>query len=97
MKGNYWLGNELLSQLTLNGRYKLRVNLQARYSHSWYYAEYSTFVVYDELCNYELEISGYDGSSNAGDSFSAHSGLMFTTYDRDNDRWTNRDYKDNAQ
>jgi len=23
--GNYWLGNDLLSQLTMNGRYKLRL------------------------------------------------------------------------
>ena len=25
--GNYWFGNDLLSQLTLNGRYKLRLGL----------------------------------------------------------------------
>jgi len=29
-RGNYWLGNDLLSQLTLTGRYKLRVDIQSR-------------------------------------------------------------------
>ena len=40
--GNYWLGNEWLSQLTLTGRYKLRFDLQSRSNTSdWYYAELS--------------------------------------------------------
>ena len=83
--GNYWLGNDLLSQLTQTGRYKLRFDLQAR-NGSWYYAEYSTFVVLGEAHNYRLQVSGYSG--NAGDAFSRHNGLEFTTYDRDNDVWT---------
>jgi len=29
-RGNYWLGNELLHQLTTSGRYKLRFDLQSR-------------------------------------------------------------------
>jgi len=95
-RGNYWLGNELLSQLTTSGRYKLRVDLKPVSNNSWYYAEYSSFVVYGESRNYELEISGYDGSSNAGDAFTIHSGYMFTTYDRDNDRWNNSDYNNNC-
>ena len=36
--GNYWIGNDLLSQLTLSGRYKLRFELQARDNSSWYWA-----------------------------------------------------------
>ena len=43
-RGNFWLGNELLHQLTQNDRYKLRVDLQLRNA-SWYYAEYSSFVI----------------------------------------------------
>ena len=43
--GNYWLGNELLSQLTANNTYKLRFDLQSRNTSNWYYAEYSTFIV----------------------------------------------------
>jgi len=95
-RGNFWLGNDLLHQLTLNGRYKLRVDLQARYNISWYYAEYSSFVVFSEATNYRMQVSGYSG--NAGDALTVHDRNMFTTYDRDNDPWTSTDtaYKNNC-
>jgi len=92
--GNYWLGNEVLSQLTLNSRYKLRVDLQARDNNSWYYAEYSTFIVCGESRNYELLVSMYQG--NAGDGLAYHTRMPFTTYDRDNDPWRNSRYNDNC-
>jgi len=83
-RGNYWLGNELLSQLTANNRYKLRFDLQSRNNRNWYYAEYSTFRVLTEADNYRLQVAGYSG--NAGlDEFRDHNGQMFSTYDRDND------------
>ena len=94
VRGNFWLGNELLSQLTLSGRYKLRADVQARANFSWYYAEYSSFVVYGETHNYELLVSGYSG--NAGDAFCYHTGRKFTTYDRDNDPWTSSNYNGNC-
>ena len=51
---------------------------------NWYWAEYSTFRVLTEADNYKLQVSGYSG--NAGyDALSYHNGMMFTTYDRDND------------
>ena len=81
--GNYWLGNDLLSQLTLTGRYKLRFDLQSRNHSYWYYAEYSTFIVLSEAHNYRMFVGGYSG--NAGDAFRSHNGMMFTTYDSDND------------
>jgi len=84
--GNYWLGNDLLSQLTLSRRYKLRFDLQARDNFTWFYAEYSSFVVREESHNYELHVSGYSG--NAGDALHYQNGAMFTTSDRDNDEWT---------
>ena len=85
--GNYWLGNELLSQLTANNRYKLKFDLQSRTNSNWYYAEYSTFRVLTEADNYTLQVAGYSG--NAGqDAFGRHNGMMFTTYDRDNDQWS---------
>jgi len=93
-RGNYWLGNELLSQLSLSGRYKLRADLQARANLSWFYAEYSSFLVHGESRNYSLHVSGYRG--NAGDAFSVHDRKMFTTYDRDNDPWTNSNYNGNC-
>ena len=94
-RGNYWLGNELLSQLTLSGRYKLRFDLQASANLSWYYAEYSSFVVYGESRNYELRVSE-NLNGNAGDAFTYHNGMMFTTYDRDNDPWINSNYNGNC-
>ena len=84
-RGNYWLGNDMLSQLTLTGRYKLRFDLQSRSNASnWYYAEYSTFTVQPESDNYKLNVSGYSGNAGS-DSFSHHNGMKFTTVDRDND------------
>jgi len=84
--GNYWLGNERLSQLTATGRYKLRFELQSRSNGSWYHAEYSTFRVMSEADNYTLQVAGYSGNAGS-DAFgsSEHNGAMFSTYDRDND------------
>jgi len=84
-RGNYWLGNDRLHQLTANDRYKLRFDLQIRSNLSWIYAEYSSFVVSSEADNYRMRVSGYSG--NAGDWFSYTNGYEFTTYDRDNDQW----------
>ena len=85
--GNYWLGNDLLSQLTVNHRYKLKFDLQSRNHSNWYWAEYSTFRVLSETYNYELKVAGYSG--NAGrDTLSYQNGMMFTTHDRDNDPWS---------
>ena len=72
--------------MTKEGRYKLRVDLQAKNNSQWYWAEYQTFVVWDESTQYRLEIGGYNG--NAGDSFTSHSlnGIGFSTRDRDNDK-----------
>ena len=85
---NYWLGNDLLSQLTVNRRYKLKFNLQSRSNaNNWYHAEYSTFRVLTEADNYRLQVSGYSG--NAGrDALGYQNGMMFSTYDRDNDLWS---------
>jgi len=59
--------------------------LQSRSNTSrWYYAKYNTFAVLTEQSHYTLLVSGYSG--NAGfDAFGIHHGMMFTTYDRDND------------
>ena len=92
-RGNYWLGNELLHQLTYSGPYKLRFDLEAL-NGSWYYADYSRFVVSSEVQNYKISVSGYSG--NAVDAFSSHNDMMFTTYDRDNDPLTSPDYNSNC-
>jgi len=91
--GNYWLGNDLLHQLTKRDRYKVRWDVQAL-NLSWYYEEYNTFAVQSEANNYRLQVSGFSG--NAGDGLSYHDGMMFTTYDRDNDRSTSSSYRGNC-
>ena len=83
--GNYWLGNELLSQLTANNSYKLKFDLQSRTNNNnWFHAEYSTFRVLTEADNYKLQVAGYSGNAGHG-AFDYHDGMMFSTYDRDND------------
>ena len=80
---NYWLGNELLHQLTKDGLYKLRFDLRSRSDGSWHWAEYSTFIVDSEATMYRLTIGGYTG--NAGDAMNAVNTMKFTTFDSDND------------
>ena len=82
-RGNYWLGNDLLHELTKEARYKLRCLVQARSNGIVYVANYDTFLVGSEANNYTLRVASYSG--NAGDSMSYHNGMMFSTYDRDND------------
>jgi len=83
--GNYWLGNDLLSQLTANYRYKLRFDLQQNGTGNWYYAEYSRFRVLSEADSYTLMVSGFSGNVSY-DAFGWHNGEKFSTIERDNDR-----------
>jgi len=86
-RNSFWIGNDLLHQLTTYGRSKLRFDLQLSSNRSWYWAEYSSFVVLNEATNYMMLVSGYSG--NIGDAFSNQHTMMFNTYDRDNDQSTN--------
>ncbi|BFZ25717.1 hypothetical protein BsWGS_28756 [Bradybaena similaris] len=79
---DYWLGNNVISNLTSLGYNELRVDLKKELR--IYFAHYSMFKVADETVNYQLTVSGYDGT--AGDGLSYHNSQFFTTYDRDNDK-----------
>ena len=85
--GNYWLGNELIHELTANNRYKLRFLLQSWYDRNWYYAEYSTFIVLSEAVNYTMVVAWYSGNASF-DALGGQSGRMFSTYDRENDLYS---------
>ena len=91
--GNYWLGNDLLSQLTANNRYKLRFDLQQNGTGKWFYAEYSWFKVLSEADNYTLQVGGFSGNASTDALGGYHNGQQFTTFERerDNDRvsWDN--------
>jgi len=83
--GNYWLGNDRLSQLTANNSCKLRFDLQQRDTGNWYYAEYSSFRVLSEAVNYTLQVDGFSGNASTDALGLWHNGEKFTTIDRDND------------
>ncbi|XP_060079381.1 angiopoietin-related protein 7-like [Ylistrum balloti] len=82
LKGNFWLGNDNISNLTLTPSI-LRVEAT-----SWYgdarYAQYSTFKVENEVNKYRLTVSGFSGNANY-DAMALHNGMAFSTYERDND------------
>ncbi|XP_071173290.1 fibrinogen-like protein 1 [Mytilus edulis] len=88
LSGEYWLGNDKISNI-LNGKsYSLRFDLE-----DWYgerrYAQYETFSIADESAEYQLTLAGYSG--DAGDSMLDSyqplnlNGQRFSTKDRDND------------
>lgn len=56
----------------------------------WYSAEYSNFKIGNESNDYRLEVSGFTGNAtdalNHPDGRFLHSGMAFSTYDRDNDK-----------
>nr|XP_026694995.1 ficolin-1-like [Ciona intestinalis] len=52
---------------------------------SMVFAEFSNFAVGGADTNYTLTIDGYETFSTAGDSFTLHNGMQFSTYERDND------------
>jgi hypothetical protein len=92
--GNYWIGLDTLHQLTKAGTHRIRFDLQSIVGQSWYWAEYSSFNVGNESSQYTLHITGYSGT--AGDAFNRKgdsanlNGAMFSTLDRDNDMYRDR-------
>lgn len=87
---NFWIGNDLLYTLTSRGPSVLHITIgDWQGVHKW--AEYQNFYISSESSWYQLSVGKYTGT--AGDSFHypdsymlSHSGLKFSTPDRDNDR-----------
>jgi len=101
INADFWIGLEKVHLLTSSQPYRLRVEVQERSTNLWYSAEYWLFKVGDELNDkYRLEVSGYSG--DAGDALQYegddsgngrfgcyyHNGMKFTTFDQDNDLFT---------
>jgi hypothetical protein len=91
LSDNYWIGLDNIHRLTSTiPQYRLRVEIQRSSSPDWFFAEYESFSVSSESTNFILRVSGYSG--NAGDALAGSTsvgnaqGMMFTTYDRDNDK-----------
>nr|XP_049606085.1 fibrinogen C domain-containing protein 1-like isoform X16 [Syngnathus scovelli] len=99
LAGEHWLGLQNIHALTASGAYQLRIDLTL-FDGRNYYALYDDFSVGrnsldPEKDGYPLLVSGYSG--NAGDKLAWHSGMKFTTKDRDQDEYHDRncanDYK----
>ncbi|XP_072178687.1 techylectin-5A-like [Diadema setosum] len=83
----YWIGNDKIYHLTAQRDYELRVEL-GDFQGNEAFAIYKSFKIDNETMKYRLHISNYSG--NAGDSLGQHSGLLFTSWDQDNDKWESR-------
>ncbi|KAJ8269526.1 hypothetical protein COCON_G00121330 [Conger conger] len=96
--GEYWLGNEKISTLTKMGPTEVLIEMED-WKGDTVQAQYEQFTIEGHLSGYVLATGKYSGT--AGDSFlegaselvgenrtmTIHNGMMFSTYDRDNDKW----------
>ncbi|XP_033126975.1 angiopoietin-related protein 2-like [Anneissia japonica] len=84
--GEHWLGNDYLYYLTRQTDYTLRIDME-----DWHdvktYAKYSEFYIKGESDNYRVNYGIYL-SGTATDRFAYHKKQQFTTFDRDNDRYS---------
>ncbi|KAL9965967.1 hypothetical protein ACROYT_G029841 [Oculina patagonica] len=84
LKGNFWLGNDKIHRITSAYKMSLRIELED-WNGKKVFARYDSFKVDSEKNKYKMTVSGYNGTS--GDSLSYHSDMMFSTRDKDNDKW----------
>ncbi|XP_053183555.1 tenascin-like [Scomber japonicus] len=77
----FWLGNELLHNLTSIGPVSLRVDMRS--GNDTAFAHYANFSIDSEEKLYTLTVSGYTGTS--GDSMRYHNGRPFSARDKDPD------------
>ena len=83
-----WFVLARLHLLTSGQPYRLRMEMQQESDGLWFSDEYWSFQIGDELTDkYRLNVSGYrgDGGNGLQTGTYRHDGMMFTTYDRDND------------
>lgn len=86
LRGDFWIGNEIIHKLTKLRNYKLSIEL-VDWSDSVYVAEYENFQLESEEESYRLTVSNYKGNASkdylddlyAG--FLAHNNAPFSTYD----------------
>ncbi|EDO33821.1 predicted protein [Nematostella vectensis] len=83
MTGEFWLGLDKIHLLTNQTNTTVRIDLMD-WTGATGYAVYDHFAVSAENRNYELTLGSYSGT--AGDSFSHHVGMAFTTKDQDHDK-----------
>ncbi|XDA73510.1 hypothetical protein R6Z07F_003734 [Ovis aries] len=91
LTGEHWLGLKRIHALTTQAAYELHVDLED-FDNGTAYAHYGSFgvglfSVDPEEDGYPLTVADYSGT--AGDSLLKHSGMKFTTKDRDSDHSEN--------
>ncbi|XP_063443143.1 fibrinogen C domain-containing protein 1-like [Mytilus trossulus] len=87
LKREFWLGNDKIHTLTSQGRYELLIGL-VDFDNNQAHAKYKHFYIGNETSKYKINVYGYSGS--AGDSLNYHNGMPFTTIDRDNDPYIDK-------
>lgn len=94
--GEFWLGNDNLHYLTNQGEYNLRINMEDFEGHQSF-AEYRNVKVANEQKHYQLSFGTYSGTAGnalagtyepGASEWASHQGMMFSTYDKDNDRYS---------
>ncbi|TKS89291.1 Microfibril-associated glycoprotein 4 36 kDa microfibril-associated glycoprotein [Collichthys lucidus] len=84
--GEYWLGLDNIHQLTHQRKSELLVDMED-FDGKKVFARYSSFSVESECDGYALHVSGFT-NGGAGDSMQQHNNMKFTTFDKDQDAWS---------
>ena len=79
ISGEFWMGNDLLHNLTSGGEHQLRIDLED-WNGEKKYAEYDHFSIGDEQDKYRLRFGSYYG--NAGQVLSKRSDTYPVTFCR---------------
>ena len=82
LTGEHWLGLSKMHRLTPDSSNILRFDL-GDFEGNKSFAKYSVFEILDVYTKYAIVVGSYNGT--AGDSFTRHNTMKFTTSDRDND------------
>ncbi|GFO29711.1 ficolin-2, partial [Plakobranchus ocellatus] len=80
LTGYFWMGNETLYNISDKDPYELRIDIRINNGQD-VFARYSSFRIEDEANKYRLQIGSY--SRTAGDYFSYHNNMLFTTFEND--------------
>ncbi|XP_059160828.1 angiopoietin-related protein 7-like [Physella acuta] len=86
MAGDFWLGNDWISNLTMMGYNKLRIDMTQKGKQ--YYAHFGYFKVENEAASYRMSLSSFSGNFQNNNGLSYVNGMKFSTLDRDNDAYS---------
>ena len=88
LNGEFWYGLRNIHALTTQDEVELHIDMvreEDGSEHSW---TYQTFRVVGASDNYRLTIGDREGESSVYDAMALHNGQQFSTYNNDNDRYS---------